>query len=278
MTRNADQFITEAQADVGGVNLDDLDAANKSMFNLVANSKAKVMLRAEKKQTIERQHQKLSAQTRIEEHNLEQRWQEEKQNYLPQKPKVLGARAKTDFSKFEFEDDTGEQRANNEEYDRIVQGLEEQSSQLVQNAAFQSFIINQQIKQIDRMGTKVSFALESCRIFSTERILTKNRLKPPTMWFRRIGSVLTPSTTSAELVEIWASSVSWSWSWDLIIDDFYGRFVGHIQSRLYVDLGYRLSTVFCYASVWEACLASASIEVIIFAILTSRFETVLSGV
>jgi len=139
------------------VNLDDLDAANTSMFNLVANSKGRVAARAEKKLTLQRQHQIQGEKTIQEEHDLERKWQAERQRLDAGRPKeLLGAsKKKTDFSQFEFEDDDGQQREYNEQYETIVDGLYEQAKGLRQNAEFQGFILNQQIKQIERITDNV---------------------------------------------------------------------------------------------------------------------------
>ncbi|KAK4252254.1 P-loop containing nucleoside triphosphate hydrolase protein [Corynascus novoguineensis] len=159
MLNNAEKntFQAHSQVDVSSVNLDDLDAANTSMFNLVANSKGRIAARAEKKLTLQRQHQIMGEKTIQEEHDLERKWQAERQRLDAGRPKeLLGAsKKKTDFSQFEFEDDDGQQREYNEQYETIVDGLYEQAKGLRQNAEFQGFILNQQIKQIERITDNV---------------------------------------------------------------------------------------------------------------------------
>jgi len=162
MLNNAERNMakTHSHADVGGVNLDDLDAANKSMFNFVANSKGRIAARAEKKMTIAQQHQELADRTFQEEHDLDRKWQVESQKLEAARPKELlgAARKKTDFSQFEFEDDDGQQRENNEEWDRNVDELAVQTRALRQAAEFQGFVLDQQVKQMDRMTDQAQAA------------------------------------------------------------------------------------------------------------------------
>ncbi|KAL2161437.1 hypothetical protein VTH06DRAFT_7998 [Thermothelomyces fergusii] len=149
-------FKTRSEVEVSTVNLDDLDAANKPIFNLVANSKTKIQSRAQKKLEIQRQHEVLAERTMQEEHNLERKWRAEKQRLDANRPQeLLGAKKKTDFSQFEFEDDDGEQREQNERFEQISGNILEQARILRENAQFQGFIINEQIKQLDRITENV---------------------------------------------------------------------------------------------------------------------------
>ncbi|KAL2178823.1 uncharacterized protein P884DRAFT_328842 [Thermothelomyces heterothallicus CBS 202.75] len=158
MLNNAEKntFKTQSQVEVSTVNLDDLDAANASMFNLVANSKKRVQARTQRKLEIQRQHEVLGERTIQEEHNLERKWRAERKKLDANRPQeLLGAKKKTDFSQFEFEDDDGQQREQNERYEQIVDGILEQAKNLRQNAEFQGFVLNEQIKQIDRITNNV---------------------------------------------------------------------------------------------------------------------------
>lgn len=154
---NADK--TKAQADISGVNLDGLDAANTTMFNFAANSKGRIASRAEKMMNIQRQHEAQLERMR-EEQDVSRKWEARQQQLEAERPKVLlgGAGKKTDFSKYEFEDDTGRQREMNEEYDGIVDGLLEQSMKLRQQTELQKFILDDQNEQIARMTHKVETA------------------------------------------------------------------------------------------------------------------------
>jgi len=154
--RNTDR--TKAQADISGVNIDDLNAANTSMLNFAANSKGRIASRAEKKLNIQRQHEAQLERER-EEQDVLRKW-DAHQQLEAQKPKVLlgGSSKKTDFSKYEFEDDTGRQRELNEEHDEIVDGLLEESIKLRKAAEFQKFILHDQNEQIARMTNKVETA------------------------------------------------------------------------------------------------------------------------
>jgi hypothetical protein len=151
------------------VNLDDLDAANTTIWNFAANSKTRIAQRAEKKMTIQQRYQ-TKDRTGEEDPDLSRRWETER---LAAKPKVLGAaKQKTDFSKFEFEDDSGRQREMNEEYDGIIDGLEEQAKQLNMNAKFQQFILEDQLKHVDRLAQKVRDRIASNIVFGYDGLLT----------------------------------------------------------------------------------------------------------
>lgn len=140
------------------MNIDDLNAANTSMFNFAANSKGRVASRAQKKMNIQRQHEAELEQA-VEDGDVVRKWeaQLQKQPDAGKSQALLGAPGKKkDFSKYEFEDDTGRQRELNEEHDEIVDGLLDQSIQLRKQAEFQQFILKDQNEQISRMTNKVS--------------------------------------------------------------------------------------------------------------------------
>jgi hypothetical protein len=165
---------TQAQADISGVNLDDLDAANTTIWNFAANSKSRIASRAEKKMTIQQQQAALSERNR-QENSLDRQWQIRQNELETAKPKgLLGAPSKkTDFSKFEFEDDTGRQREMNEEYEGIVDGLLQQTKEMRQQAEFQGFILDHQNAQIARLTNKVE---------SADDTVTKHRIRLETKY------------------------------------------------------------------------------------------------
>ncbi|KAK4105328.1 hypothetical protein N658DRAFT_555843, partial [Parathielavia hyrcaniae] len=157
MLKNAEKNInnSDGQAKVGGVNIDDLNAANTSMFNLAANSKARVMQRHEKKMTIQRQQQLAEQGISMEADQIGREWEAERQKTQGTKPKVLGGSAqKTDASRFQFEDDTGEQQALDDEYDGLVGQIEKESGKLLERAQFQEFMLTRQNKLIDDMAVR----------------------------------------------------------------------------------------------------------------------------
>jgi hypothetical protein len=143
------------------VHLDDLDAANKSMFNLAANSKARVAHRAEKRMVIQQQHQVRQIQARQEEGDIHQRLDAEMRGIEASRPKALLGASKNksgpnpwEFE--EFEDDTGFQRAQNEEHGQLLEDIYAESQDLHKQAQLSGLILADQLKQINRMTDKVS--------------------------------------------------------------------------------------------------------------------------
>lgn len=159
---------TRCEAEVSGVNLDDLDAANAHMLNLAANSKKRIAQRAEKKMAIHQRYQMMGDQE--EGDDLEWKLEAARRKLEAAEPKgLLGATSrKSDHSRFEFEDDSGQQRENNEEHDRIVEILGQQARELRLNVEEQTVMLEHQNSQIDRMTEKTMAA--------DDRV-TKNRFR-----------------------------------------------------------------------------------------------------
>jgi hypothetical protein len=145
------------------------------MLNFVANSKSRVAARAEKKMEYQRQHELMREQTSREQHNLDRKLELEMQRLDAARPKgLLGAAAKhkTDHSKFEFEDDTGEQRALNDEYDVLITDITEEARKLRRKAEIQGFILKDQVEQVGRMTDKVSGSLIMVTLAGDDGLLT----------------------------------------------------------------------------------------------------------
>ncbi|KAK4128610.1 hypothetical protein N657DRAFT_639097 [Parathielavia appendiculata] len=179
MLKNAEKNInnSDGQAKVGGVNIDDLDAANTSMFNLVANSKARVMQRHEKKMVIQRQQKLMEQDISMGADEIGREWEMERQKLQATKPKVLGGSAqKTDASRFQFEDDTGEQQALDDEYDGLVGEIEKESGKLLERAQFQEFMLTRQNKLIEDMTVRAETVSDH---------VVKNQMRLDTRYNRR---------------------------------------------------------------------------------------------
>ncbi|KAH6619702.1 hypothetical protein B0J18DRAFT_434802 [Chaetomium sp. MPI-SDFR-AT-0129] len=108
-------------AKVGAVHLDDLDAANAKMINVWANSKSRIAERHEKRLNIERQDQMMSEERAREDARVEREREMQRVEAARSRGLLAGvAKQKTDTSRFEFEDDSGVQRAKNDEFDGLT--------------------------------------------------------------------------------------------------------------------------------------------------------------
>jgi len=146
---------------VGREKLSDLDAANTSMFNLMANSKTRVQQRQAKQMTIHREYQedRTAAQgqqdiyARLEAENRRLDALDRSQN--PQGPKLLGggqARRKD----LTFEDDDGEQEARLQADDEVLAQASDMIGQARRNFQLSSFMLDDQNKLTTEMSEMVS--------------------------------------------------------------------------------------------------------------------------
>jgi arylsulfatase A-like enzyme len=142
------------------VNIDDLDAANTTMFNLAANSKSRIAQRAERKLNIRQEHQLNQDEIKQQAGYVDREWEMERQKLQAAKPKGLLGNQKTDASKFQFEDDTGEQQALDDEYDQLVDRMETQTGRLLEQAQFQNFMIEKQNQLLTNLTDKVRSPLQ----------------------------------------------------------------------------------------------------------------------
>ncbi|KXX78145.1 Protein transport protein SEC9 [Madurella mycetomatis] len=156
-----------AEADKGDVNLDDLTAANKSIFNPFANSKSRIAARNEKKMTIQQQREMRAEEAKREAYERQQAMATEMQKIRESRPKkLLGGNKNKDFGRWdlEFEDDSGRQREMNEEIDKNLDEVEQLLGEVHFDANAISLTIDKQNQQVSRMAEKTERANDRVRL------------------------------------------------------------------------------------------------------------------
>ncbi|KAK0673362.1 hypothetical protein QBC41DRAFT_136823 [Cercophora samala] len=147
------------QARLANAHLDNLDAANSSLFNLAANSKGKLAERSARKAQSERERE-LDKEALREEQATRRR--ELQTATIPNGRPTLGFK-KADPSKWSFEDNDGEQQELNNQIDDDLTEIERNVSTM--NMLAKGFLVrtDAQLNQMGRLSEKSDEAGEKVR-------------------------------------------------------------------------------------------------------------------
>ncbi|GAB1310982.1 hypothetical protein MFIFM68171_01192 [Madurella fahalii] len=154
---------TGTEVDKGRVNLSHLDAARAPLLNLMANSSSRIAAREEKKTVRQLQHEKELAQLDQDEFESTEKFarmqammeQEmrarDAQEKQAQQKTLLGGKPKNTW--MEFEDDTGEQAALNEE-------IEQQTAEISRGLGAAKMMLQFQQEQLSQQNDKLKVMSE----------------------------------------------------------------------------------------------------------------------
>ncbi|KAK4170208.1 hypothetical protein QBC43DRAFT_305590 [Cladorrhinum sp. PSN259] len=151
---NAEDRLDDSyhQNKLASANLDNLDAANTSIFNLTANSRGKLAERSARKHQATREREIAKQDLRKAEQEANREWEASART----KPAILGARGKKDNSKYVFDDNDGEQEALNDEIDDDIDAMADGTANLKIMAMAMNRELDRQVGQTDRMAEKAN--------------------------------------------------------------------------------------------------------------------------